>query len=350
MVLKSGPRLSLKESALSIRLIVPLAAVSMALAACEAPQQNSSFDRMILNSSAVIPAGVPCDRIDERFRDTVSGCNVIVQDSPQKQLTREELVDLNVKFSSEVVNFVNFDFDQALLRSDAKKTLDRQAEWISQYPDLHFSVFGHTDLVGSLDYNFDLAKRRADAVVAYLISKGASRDQLESVVSFGETQPLVQTTRREEANRRAVTEVSGYLNLKQISQVSISCGMLSASYAASYAQCVDVKNDVPVVPPMEPSPPTVVEAEYGYDTDANAETSDARGRASITDDGDGNRVAEASGETGPEDDPRTSVSVSSETVNTSSEESDTVSASASGRAGDVSVTREPDGSVTFGSN
>jgi hypothetical protein len=49
------------------------------------------------------------------------------------------------------------------------------------------------------------------AVVGYFSARGISRSRLEAVVSFGETQPLVQTQNPEERNRRTVTEVSGFV-------------------------------------------------------------------------------------------------------------------------------------------
>ena len=53
--------------------------------------------------------------------------------------------------------------------------------------------------------------RRAQAVVAFLSRQGISRSRLEAVVSRGETQPLIVTEGRERANRRTVTEVSGFV-------------------------------------------------------------------------------------------------------------------------------------------
>lgn len=48
-------------------------------------------------------------------------------------------------------------------------------------------------------------------MVAYLSTQGISRKRLEAVVSFGETQPLIETPDRERRNRRTVTEVTGFL-------------------------------------------------------------------------------------------------------------------------------------------
>ena len=115
------------------------------------------------------------------------------------------------RFSDEVRPSVNFAFNSARLDAASKQVLLQQANWIRQFPEVRFRVYGHTDLVGSNGYNKSLGLRRANAVVAYLSQQGISRSRLEAVVSFGETQPLVVTEGRERRNRRTVTEVSGFV-------------------------------------------------------------------------------------------------------------------------------------------
>jgi outer membrane protein OmpA-like peptidoglycan-associated protein len=121
------------------------------------------------------------------------------------------LQDLNRRFSAEIDPTVTFAFNSATLDSAAQATLRRQANWIRQFPEVRFKVFGHTDLVGSDSYNRSLGLRRAQAVVNYLISQGVSRSRLEAVVSFGEEQPIIVTQGRERRNRRTVTEVTGFV-------------------------------------------------------------------------------------------------------------------------------------------
>ena len=120
-------------------------------------------------------------------------------------------IDLAHRFAAEVPSTVTFAFNSSRLTASARATLDRQADWIKQFPEVRFRVYGHTDLVGSAEYNQRLGKRRADAVVNYLTRHGISRSRLEAVASFGETQPVVFTQGREERNRRTVTEVSGFV-------------------------------------------------------------------------------------------------------------------------------------------
>lgn len=120
--------------------------------------------------------------------------------------------DLSQRFSSEVLTTVNFAFNSAELDSGARDTLREQANWIRQFPEIRFRVYGHTDKVGSDSYNKSLGLKRAHTVVNYLVSQGIDRSRLEAVVSFGETQPLIVTEGRERRNRRTVTEVSGFVS------------------------------------------------------------------------------------------------------------------------------------------
>ncbi|WP_299724438.1 OmpA family protein [uncultured Tateyamaria sp.] len=119
--------------------------------------------------------------------------------------------DLANRFASEVITTVNFSFNSSVLDAGAQDALRQQANWIRQFPEVRFRVYGHTDAVGSAGYNKQLGLARARAVVGFLASQGISRSRLEAVASFGETQPLIVTQGRERRNRRTVTEVSGFV-------------------------------------------------------------------------------------------------------------------------------------------
>ncbi|GAB4263952.1 MAG: OmpA family protein [Pararhodobacter sp.] len=121
------------------------------------------------------------------------------------------VIDLAERFAAEVPDTVYFAFGSARLDGAAEAVLRRQADWIRQFPEVTFRVFGHTDLVGSEAYNRRLGLQRARTVVAFLVRNGVSRSRLEAVISEGETQPVIQTPDRERRNRRAVTVVSGFL-------------------------------------------------------------------------------------------------------------------------------------------
>ncbi len=116
---------------------------------------------------------------------------------------------MNTRFAAEVPSTITFPFNSTQLTPEAVAVLNKQISWISQFPELRFSVYGHADSVGSDAYNLALGKRRAEAVVSYFASRGISRSRLQALVSYGETQPAIVTAGPEQANRRTVTEVAG---------------------------------------------------------------------------------------------------------------------------------------------
>ena len=77
---------------------------------------------------------------------------------------RNIAISLTKKFAADVQNTVNFAFNSSTLDGQAQEILRRQADWIKQFPEVRFRVYGHTDLVGSDAYNQALGKRTADQV------------------------------------------------------------------------------------------------------------------------------------------------------------------------------------------
>ena len=139
---------------------------------------------------------------DEAFGSAVRNNQLVMQGY---------VTDLNARFAQSVPTVVTFPFNSAALSPEARAILDRQASFMRQFPELFFSVYGHTDLVGSAAYNDRLGRARAEAVVAYLGQRGVSRQRLRALVSYGEARPIVPVAGPEMRNRRAVTEVSGFV-------------------------------------------------------------------------------------------------------------------------------------------
>ncbi|WP_426035464.1 OmpA family protein [Cypionkella sp. TWP1-2-1b2] len=124
---------------------------------------------------------------------------------------RDYTIALAERFAREVPSTITFAFNSSELTPEARATLAQQADWIRQFPEVRFRVYGHTDLVGSDAYNKALGLRRAKAAVRYLSSLGIGGSRLEAVASFGKTRPVIQTAGPEQRNRRTVTEVSGFV-------------------------------------------------------------------------------------------------------------------------------------------
>jgi len=77
-----------------------------------------------------------------------------------------------------VLRGVHFDFDKAKIRPEDMPVLDEAAEILRSHPDMRVEVNGYTDAIGSYAYNLRLSKRRAAAVVNYLVGKGIASDRL----------------------------------------------------------------------------------------------------------------------------------------------------------------------------
>jgi len=88
-----------------------------------------------------------------------------------------------------VLRGVNFDFDRAEIRPDAAVILDEAASILNDNPGRSVRVEGHTDSVGTDEYNQDLSERRANSVRDYLVGKGVDASRLTTAGS-GESNPI----------------------------------------------------------------------------------------------------------------------------------------------------------------
>ncbi|WP_111411766.1 OmpA family protein [Billgrantia lactosivorans] len=98
---------------------------------------------------------------------------------------------------------VTFAFDSAEIRPGAHQTLDEVATTLRDNPDLRVRIEGHTDSVGSAEYNQDLSQRRADSVRDFLVSRGIEENRM-TTRGFGEEQPVAtnETDEGRAQNRR----------------------------------------------------------------------------------------------------------------------------------------------------
>lgn len=84
---------------------------------------------------------------------------------------------------------VYFGYDQYTLTGEARDKLLRQANWLSNYPNLNAIIEGHADERGTREYNLALGARRAEAVRAFLVAQGIAPSRL-STVSYGKERPI----------------------------------------------------------------------------------------------------------------------------------------------------------------
>jgi outer membrane protein OmpA-like peptidoglycan-associated protein len=145
--------------------------------------------------------------------------NLAEQSERDKAQLREQLrVQLNTILETRetarglVVNVsdVLFDFDSANLKPGAREKVTRIAGILRPHPDLKIQVEGHTDSVGSDQYNLRLSERRADSVRTGLVQQGVNRDVV-GTAGFGEGKPVATngTAAGRQQNRRVEIVVSG---------------------------------------------------------------------------------------------------------------------------------------------
>ena len=98
---------------------------------------------------------------------------------------------------------VNFDFDKSFIRQDDVSKLDQDVATLKKWGDVNVEVAGHTDSIGTDNYNMGLSLRRANAVRDFLISKGIPAQNL-TAKGYGESQPVAdnQTAAGRFKNRR----------------------------------------------------------------------------------------------------------------------------------------------------
>lgn len=100
-------------------------------------------------------------------------------------------------------NAILFDFGRADLRPQVQNDLRDLAQSLASYPDHDAVIVGHTDNVGSDQFNQGLSERRAGAVNRFLSNNGISMARLRTV-GMGETQPIAsnETAEGRQLNRR----------------------------------------------------------------------------------------------------------------------------------------------------
>lgn len=88
-----------------------------------------------------------------------------------------------------VLNSIMFDFDRYDLKDEAKREADRIIEILIKYPEINIELTGHTDAVGTSEYNIKLSNNRVNAVAEYFVKKGVGRERI-SVKGIGEAMPV----------------------------------------------------------------------------------------------------------------------------------------------------------------
>ena len=143
-------------------------AVSLALAACATEEQKPAATPAAKPAPASpAPAPAPVPRATQDIQIGQGGM------APKPEPKKPAVINL--------ASTGLFEFDKATLTDTAKKTLD--AEVVAKLKEVgeirYINVNGHADRLGTATYNQKLSEKRADAVRAYLVSKGVDAKSVE---------------------------------------------------------------------------------------------------------------------------------------------------------------------------
>ncbi|ACC97877.1 Outer membrane protein [Elusimicrobium minutum Pei191] len=127
----------------------------------------------------------------------------------RKRNARLEKQTSEEMFASRQIPSVNFEFDSVHLAASAYPILDKVAGFMVGRQHIKLIVEGHTDNVGSDEYNDWLSEARAIAVKSYIVSRGVHPDSIK-VYGFGKRRPLTldDSIEGRATNRRIVFTVT----------------------------------------------------------------------------------------------------------------------------------------------
>ena len=109
-----------------------------------------------------------------------------------------------------VLQNVYFEYGEYTLLEKSYKELDKLIKILGENPALSIEISGHTDNIGSKEFNLILSEKRARSVVDYLLSKGIGEERL-TYKGYGNAMPLTKNDEEEERqkNRRVEFKIIG---------------------------------------------------------------------------------------------------------------------------------------------
>lgn len=164
---------------------------------CSASQKDDDHDGVMNNADKCpnTPAGETVD---------ANGCSASQRDSDGDGVTDDKdkcpdtphgtaVDESGCPIPPLILQGVNFESNKAVLLPGSSVTLDKVASSLLAHPKVSVEIEGYTDNSGTSAYNHQLSLSRAEAVKAYLVSRGVPADRM-TTKGFGEDSPLVPNT------------------------------------------------------------------------------------------------------------------------------------------------------------
>lgn len=149
------------------------------------PKMWGSADYRYLAAKTTRPEGqvyatLYCESLGGSGKNACQVAVIEIEAMAHKMVDAAQMAESIAERGGVALYGIYFDFDKAVVKPGSKPTLDQIAELLKSNAGLKLVVVGHTDNKGSLDYNTDLSKRRAQAVANALIRDyGIARGRLE---------------------------------------------------------------------------------------------------------------------------------------------------------------------------
>ena len=162
-------------------------------------QSKPKIDNLDTDMDGVFDHLDKCPQTPAKALVDTNGC--------QKELLKDVLVELKI----------NFDSDQAVVKSAYNSEIEKVAKFMSQYAGTSVVIEGYTDSKGKAAHNLGLSSRRAEAVADALVNRfniDASRVEAKG---FGEENPIAsnETSAGRAENRRVVAVIKESVKEKQ---------------------------------------------------------------------------------------------------------------------------------------
>jgi outer membrane protein OmpA-like peptidoglycan-associated protein len=164
----------------------------------------------VVGGTAGVLIGAKMDKQAQKIEEEIPGAKV-------------ERVDDAIVVTFDENSGVYFATDKYNINTASQTTLNKLSSIFIEYPDTNILIVGHTDSVGSEDYNMTLSKNRANAVTNYLVGKGLSSGRF-TTNWFGETQPMHDNATAEGRAKNRRVNVAILPNQKMIDDAKAQAG------------------------------------------------------------------------------------------------------------------------------
>lgn len=147
---------------------------------------NSASGKFLLSLPSGLNYGISVEAEGYLFHSE----NFNIPEGSAYNMVSKEIALKNIDIGSKIaLRNVFFETGKSEVKIDSYPELDRLIQLMLDVPTLKIELSGHTDNVGNDEYNLNLSQRRADAVRAYLTSRGVDKSRVLAV-GYGESKPV----------------------------------------------------------------------------------------------------------------------------------------------------------------